>query len=91
MDERLKDALASAGEMLAEAVRAGLVSRGLPGETSVTLRDGRVVVASASAALRDVERGAPGRRPAGILEGIGRAAAPQVAAAIAGTLRERGL
>jgi hypothetical protein len=89
MDERLKDALASAGEVLAEAMRAGLGARGLPGNVSMRLRDGRVHVVSSSAAVRDVELGAPGRPPAGVLEGIGRAAAPQVAAALADALRGR--
>jgi hypothetical protein len=89
MDERLKDALASAGGVLAEAVRAGLGARGLPGEVGVRVRDGHVQVVSASASVRDAELGAPGRPPSGVLAGIGRDAAPQVAAALADALRER--
>jgi hypothetical protein len=89
MDERLKDALASAGGVLAEAMRAGLGERGLPCEVSMRVRNGRVHVVSASAAVRDAELGAPGRPPAGVLEGIGRAVAPQVAAAVADVLRGR--
>jgi hypothetical protein len=89
MDERLKDVLASAGGVLAEAMRAGLGARGLPGDVSVHLRDGRVHVVSSSAAVREVELGAPGRPPGGVFEGIGRAAAPLVAAALADALRGR--
>jgi len=87
MDERLKDALASAGGVLAEAMRAGLGARGLPGELSVRVGEGRVHVVSASAAVRDAEVGAPGRPPSGVMEGIGREAAPRVAAALAEALR----
>jgi len=87
MDERLKDALASAGAVLAEAMRAGLSARGLPGELSVRVRDGRVLVVSASAAVRDAEFGAPGRPPAGVLDGISKEAAQQAAAAVAESLR----
>jgi hypothetical protein len=86
MEERLKDALASAGEMLAEALRAGLVARGLPGELGVAVQGGRVVVGSASAAVRDAEVGAAGRAPAGVLEEIGRRAAPHIVARLASQL-----
>jgi hypothetical protein len=90
MEERLKDALVSAGEMLAEAMRAGLVARGLPGEIGVMARDGRVVVGSTSPAVREGEVGAAGRPPTGVLEAIGRAAVPHLVARLTSDLGDVG-
>ena len=75
MEESLKDALLQAGEHLAEAMRAGLSAQGLPSELCVFVEDGRVVVASRSAALRKVEVGAAGMAPRGAMEGTARVAA----------------
>ena len=75
MEESIKDALLQAGERLAEAMRAGLSTQGLPHEICLMVEDGRVVVASRSAALRRVELGAAGAGPRAVMEGLAREAA----------------
>ncbi len=77
MEESLKDALLQAGEHLAEAMRAGLSAQGLPSELCVFVEDGRVVVASRSAALRKAELGTAGVAPRAAMEGTARVAAAQ--------------
>ncbi len=52
MEETLNDALLAAGDILAEAIRAGLVARGLPATLRVIARDGKVIVASGELAVR---------------------------------------
>jgi hypothetical protein len=89
MEESLMDALASAGEMLAEVVRTGLAAQGLPGEVSVIVRDGRIMVASRSATVRDAEVGTRRRAPGAVLETIGRDNAGRVVAEVAKVLGGR--
>jgi hypothetical protein len=89
MEESLMDALASAGDMLAEAVRTGLSSQGFPGDVSVFVRDGRIMVASRSAAVRDAEVGTRHRAPGAVLEMIGRDNAGRVVAEVARVLGGR--
>jgi hypothetical protein len=89
MEESLMDALASAGEVLAEAMRAGLAAQGLPADVSVFARNGRIVVASRSAAVRDAEVGTRSRAPGAVLEIIGRDNAGRVVAEVAKVLGGR--
>ena len=83
MEESLKDALLQAGEHLAEAMRAGLSAQGLPSALCVFVEDGRVVVASRSAALRKCELGSAGVGPRGAVEGTAREAAAQAVRVLA--------
>ncbi len=76
MEESLKDALLEAGERLAEMFRAGLSRQGLPDEVCLIVDEGRVVVASRSAVVRQAELGEAGTPPRGVMEGLGRDAAP---------------
>ncbi len=77
MEETLKDALLQAGEHLAEAMRAELSAQGFPSELCMFVEDGRVVVASRSAALRKAEVGSAGVAPRAAMEGAARGAAAQ--------------
>ncbi len=87
MEESIRDALLEAGEHLAEAIRSGLSAQGLPGELSVIVEDGRVVVTSRSAALRTIELGSAGVPPRALMEELGRSAATHVVRGIANTLK----
>jgi hypothetical protein len=87
LEESMKDALLQAGERLAEAIRAELSAQGLPSELCVAVEDGRVVVASRSAAARDAELGAAGVAPLGSMEKAAREAAGDVVRGLAHDLR----
>ncbi len=79
----MKDALLAVGERLGEALRVGLSAEGLPDEVCLIVEDGRVVVASRSAAVRRAELGAAGQAPRGAMERLARGAASHVVRALA--------
>jgi hypothetical protein len=84
----MKDALLQAGERLAEAMRAGLSAQGLPIELCLIVEDGRVVVASRSAALRKIEFGSMEAPPRGVVEGTARDASRHIVRLLAQDLED---
>ena len=64
------DALLHAGNILAEALRAGLSARGLDADLSVHAEGARLTVVSRSRAVWAAELGEPGRAPSAPMAGI---------------------
>jgi hypothetical protein len=87
LEETLNDALLAAGDILAEAIRAGLVARGLPATLRVIARDGKVVVASGEQAVRVAETGSAGVAPCALMERAAREAALHAVQSLADRLK----
>jgi hypothetical protein len=87
LEEWVNDALLEAGECLAEALRAGLIEKGLPGDLHVRLDAGKIVIASRSHQVRDSELGKAGVPPTALMEGIARESAPMVVELLAARLK----
>jgi hypothetical protein len=87
MDEDLKAALSAAGESLALAVRAELSARGLPDDVHVLVGDGRVVIGSASRAVKEAELGRVGTPPRPSMEMAGYRGAVEALDGVAAALR----
>ena len=88
MEEAIVDALAEAGQALAEAVRAALASSGLPSVLNTSVLDGRVTVASVSPEVHRAERGGLGAPPTAPIETAARAAAREVVCLLQSRLQE---
>ncbi len=88
LEEALSDALLQAGGVLAEALREGLLVRGLDADLSVRAEEGRVTVVSRSRAVRAAELGEAGQAPSAPLSGIARVIEDDVVGALRSHLRE---
>ena len=88
LEETLKEALLRAGDVLAEALRGGLLARGLEADLSVRAEDGRVTVVSRSRAVWAAELGEVGCAPSAPVSGIARVVEGDVVGALRGHLRE---
>ncbi len=88
MEEAVKDALLSAGGVLAEAVRAGLLVRGYAADLQVRAVDGRLTVVSRDDVVWRAETGSAGVAPCAPLTGAARAACGDVVKVLHGRLQE---
>lgn len=86
MEEDLSAALAAAGALVAEAVRRRLQDAGLPDDVCVSAAGGRIMIASASSALREAELGRPGAPPRSYVSGAAREVAADAAGLVAACL-----
>ncbi len=82
-------ALAQAGDCLARLVSERLHQAGQDSALHVLIEQGRVVVASRSAALRDAEAGSAETAPCPLMEHAARDSAPLAARALVHALHEQ--
>ncbi len=87
LEARLSAALLAGGARLMQAVQAALAARGLPAELEMSVQGNRLRLASRSRAVIDAETGRVGVPPLAPLEDAARAVAPEVARAVAATMR----
>ncbi len=88
MEEGLNDALLDVGELLAEALHAGLSAGGLTTDLMVRGGEGRVSVVSRSADVWRAETGSAGLAPSAPLAGVVRSRAGDVVARLRDRLAE---
>jgi hypothetical protein len=87
LDESVRQALAVAGEQLADAVRQGLSAHRLRADLHMVQDADRVRVVSSSRDVHAAETGRAGQPPSAPMESVARRVAPQIVCALAAHLR----